>query len=76
MNEVERIYFMPGDLVQVRQNVDNKPVMIVKEKETKRFTPNKEEQGKDFLVGIRCVWFDKEQRLQEAVFNTKDLILV
>ena len=50
--------------------------MIVKEKETKRFNPNKEELGSNFLVGIRCIWFDKEQRLQEAVFNTKDLILI
>lgn len=76
MNEFERVYFMPGDMVQVRQDIDNKPVMIVKEKETKRFTPNKDESNKDFLIGIRCIWFDKEQRLQEAVFNTKDLILV
>ena len=75
MNE-EKVYFAPGDLVQIRQDIDNKPVMIVKEKETKRFNPNKEELGSNFLVGIRCIWFDKEQRLQEAVFNTKDLILI
>ena len=75
MND-DRVYFMPGDLVQVRQNIDNKPIMIVKEKETKRFNPNREDQGKDFLVGIRCIWFDKNQDLQEAVFNTKDLNLI
>lgn len=71
----DKIYFMPGDLVKVRQEIDNRPVMIVKGKETSRFTPNKED-NKDYLAGIRCIWFDKEQRLQEAVFNTKDLILI
>lgn len=73
MNDFDKIYFMPGDLVIVRQEIENRPVMIVKGKETNRFTPNKEDAGKDFLAGIRCIWFDKEQRLQEAVFNTKDL---
>lgn len=72
----EKVYFMPGDVVQVRQEIDNKPKMIVKGKETSRFTPNKDEAGKDYLSGIRCIWYDKEQRLQEAVFNTKDLNIV
>lgn len=72
----EKIYFMPGDIVTVRQNIPNRPQMIVKGKETSRFNPNKDESGKDFLAGIRCIWFDSEQRLQEAVFNTKDLILI
>lgn len=72
----DKIYFMPGDVVTIRQNIPNKPKMIVKGKETNRFNPNKEELGKDYLAGIRCFWFDVNQTLQEAVFNTKDLILI
>lgn len=75
MNEFDKVFFMPGDLVKVRQEIDNRPIMIVKGKEVSRFTPNKDEAGKDYLTGIRCIWFDTQQRLQEAVFNTKDLLL-
>jgi hypothetical protein len=32
--------------------------------------------GYDVLKGIRCRWFTKDGLLQEAIFNTKDLILV
>lgn len=70
------IYFMPGDVVTIRQDIPNKPKMIVKCKKTSRFTPNKEDAGKNYLEGIICIWFDTESRLQEATFNTKDLILV
>lgn len=67
---------MPGDLVKVRQEISNRPIMIVKGKETSRFMPSKDDAGKDYLAGIRCIWFDTTQRLQEAVFNTKDLMLI
>ena len=30
----EKIYFIPGDLVQLRQNLPNKPIMMVVRKET------------------------------------------
>ena len=30
----EKIYFAPGDLVQLRQNLPNKPIMMVVRKET------------------------------------------
>ena len=32
--ESNKIYFMPGDLVQLRQDLPNKPVMLVVKKET------------------------------------------
>lgn len=70
------MYFLPGDVVTLRQSVDNRPRMVVKGKETSRFTPNKEEAGKDFLQGIKCFWFSADQKYQEAVFNTKDLIRI
>lgn len=69
--EDNKIYFSPGDIVQLRQDIPNKPTMIVLKKETRMFKDN---EGKDILKGIRCRWFTTTQEMQEAVFNTKDLI--
>ncbi len=67
----EKIYFMPGDLVTIKQDLPNKPIMLVVKKET--YIYKKEEQN---LKGIRCRWFTKNEELQEEIFNTKDLIKV
>ena len=78
----EKIYFLPGDVVTLRQAIPNKPTMIVVKKEKKMITPKKQSgqasgivEGKeDSLKGIKCRWFTVNGELQEAVFNTKDLI--
>lgn len=70
------IYFTPGQVVQLRQDVPNKPLMIVVRKEASLFKHNKHEDKKPVLMGIRCRWFTTTGELQEAVFNTKDLILI
>jgi uncharacterized protein YodC (DUF2158 family) len=46
------------------------PVMLVLRKEQALF---KDSSG---LKGIKCRWFTKDGLLQEAVFNTKDLVKV
>lgn len=73
----EKIYFMPGDVVTLKQDIPNKPTMIVVKKETmtiryKDISNNSE----DYFKGIRCRWFTNDGMLQEAVYNTKDLIKV
>lgn len=74
----EKIYFMPGDMVTLKQELPFKPTMLVVGKKTAVFRPkalgidNKEE----FLKGIICRWFTTDLTLQEAVFNTKDLLKV
>ena len=77
----EKIYFLPGDVVTLRQSIPYKPTMIVVKKETKIISPRKSTGiegftgGKeDCLKGIKCRWFTSTGELQEAVFNTKDLI--
>ena len=51
--------------------------MLVVKKETMTFRPVKEEDEKEeFFKGIRCRWFTTEGAVQEAVFNTKDLIKI
>ena len=72
--EEEKIFFMPGDVVTLRQEIPNKPVMLVLKKETSMF---KNKQGEDSILrGIKCRWFTVSGELQEAVFNTKDLVKV
>lgn len=70
MINIEKVFFMPGDLVTLRQELPNKPVMIVVKKVSYTF------KDKEIITlkGIKCRWFTKNNELQEAVFNTKDLI--
>lgn len=68
----DKIYFSPGDVVTLRQDIENKPKMIVVKKETTFIRTKTPEDSS--LKGIRCRWFTKEGSLQEAVWNTKDLI--
>jgi hypothetical protein len=67
-------FFLPGDMVTIRQNLPNKPTMLVVKKITK--TINIGGIKNDFFQGILCRWFTTEGLLQEAPFNTKDLIKV
>ena len=71
----ENIFYKPGDIVQIQQDIPNKPLMIVVKKETSLFKNNMEDK-KNVLKGIRCRWFTTTGQLQETVWNTKDLVLV
>lgn len=69
----DKTMFFPGDLVSLRQDLPNKPVMIVVRKESTIF---RDENKNNNLKGIRCRWFTTNNELQEAVWNTKDLVKV
>lgn len=73
-----KTYFCAGDIVTLRQDIPNKPIMLVVRKETSIFKHDKEkiQNKKSILVGIRCRWFTSDGTLQEALFSTKDLILL
>ena len=68
-----KVFFTPGDVVKVKHEIDNRPTMIVKtiDKVTIR---NKEAGDRPTLFGITCFWFSTDGKIQEARFNTKDLI--
>lgn len=53
------IFFNPGDIVQVKQNIPNKPLMIVVKKETSLFKheSSRRDDKKPILIGIKCRWF-------------------
>lgn len=77
LNDMEdsNIYFNPGDIVQLKQEIPNKPTMIVVKKETSLFKHDRKADDKrPVLKGIRCRWFTTTGELQENVFNTKDLV--
>lgn len=65
-----KIYFQPGDLVGLKKDIPNKPIMIVVKKVTSVF---KQDGDNTVLKGIKCRWFTQDGCLQEAIWNTKDL---
>lgn len=67
----EKVFFQPGDMVQMKQDIPNKPIMVVSRIERSLMKNN---EGKDYLRGVKCRWFSTDGKLQEAVFSTKDLI--
>ena len=67
-----KIFFMPGGVVTIRQNIPNKPTMLVVKKKTMTIKP-KDGDKSDFLQGIICRWFTTSGELQESLFSTKDL---
>lgn len=76
----EKVFFSPGDVVKVDKKIENVPLMYVIKKEM-QFVRGRgfEEKNKDIksnFIGIRCRWFDKNQAVHEAVFDTKDLMLI
>lgn len=71
--EESKIYFAPGDLVTLRQDLPNKPVMIVVKKENQTFRLDKT-STESLFKGMRCRWFTSEGFMQEAIFSTKDLV--
>lgn len=71
---MEKVFFTPGDLVTLRQKELNPPVMLVMQKET--YTFRNSDKRDTVFKGIKCRWFSTDNKLQEAVFNTKDLLKV
>lgn len=76
----EKIFFIPGNIVTLKHNIDNVPMMLVTEVVTSRILTNHSYWGdlspesKPHFKGIRCIWFTKNNELQEHIFSTKDLI--
>lgn len=49
----EKIYFRPGELVTLKQDIPNKPIMMVVEKDTCTFKLYNKEAA-TFFRGIKC----------------------
>lgn len=70
MENDEKIYFSPGMRVQLKQDIPNKPVMIVEKKSELVF----KDANVKTLKGIVCFWFTKDGYIQKNCFCTKDLV--
>ena len=70
--EQEKIFFVAGDIVEVRHDIENKPKMFVTDKITKSIK-DKDGNIENVFLGLKCKWYDKNQVLHEAIFSTKDL---
>lgn len=72
-----KLFFLPGDVVTLRQEIPNKPIMYVVKKATKTITfgtTNNTQNKSDYFQGILCRWFTTSGTMQEGIYNTKDLI--
>lgn len=73
----EKIYFSAGDLVMIKHDIPNRPVMIVKSVDkitmAKTSTTSRTDTTSGGLLGVTCFWFSTNMELQQARFNTKDL---
>lgn len=70
MNRDDKDLFLPGQIVVVKAPLLDKPLMVVKGRETRYI----KDSSVNHLKGIRCWWFSKNHELLTGVFNTKDLI--
>lgn len=73
VNSEDKVYFTPGDVCMLKQDIPNKPKMIVVKIERSLI---KNENTNPYLRGVKCRWFTDNGFLQEAVFSTKDLVLI
>ena len=69
MEDKSKVFFSAGDLVTLKQEVPNKPIMIVK-----TVDKIKSQDDRVQLLGVTCIWFSTKQELQTERFSTKDLI--
>lgn len=74
---LEKIYYQPGDIVTIRHNIPNKPIMVVKSKsQFVNAKYNGEKNPAPHFHGMVCYWFTANSEYVEKVFNTKDLLHV
>ena len=71
----EKVFFTPGDMVTLKQDLPFKPIMMVKSVDKTSFRSGGTiSESKSVLFGITCFWFTSTFEYQEKRFNTKDLI--
>ena len=69
---MEKIFFSSGDVVTLKHDIPHKPKMVV---QTIDKIPMKE-GDRVSLLGVTCIWFSTDHKLQKSRFSTKDIIKV
>lgn len=67
----DKVFFTAGDVVTLRQDLPNKPTMLVRMIEKTALKGEKPQ-----LLGVTCMWFTTTGECQEKRFNTKDLVRI
>lgn len=70
------VFFHAGDRVQLKQDIPNKPVMVVSSIPKTRRIGQKDLTDKPILLGVKCFWFTSDGSYQERLFNSKDLEII
>jgi len=68
----EKVYFKPGQIVELNKKLPNAPVMMVSEIKKLQISKNSD----NLFLGISCIWFSEDGKLQEHRFNSKDLSVI
>lgn len=68
----EKVYFKPGQLVKLNKELPNAPIMMVSKIEKLKITVTRD----NLFLGVSCIWFHDDGKLQEHRFNSKDLEIV
>lgn len=55
----EKNYFLPGDLVTIKLDLPDKPIMIVKGRDVRYL----KESSMNYLKGIKCWWFTSNKEI-------------
>jgi hypothetical protein len=66
---IEKIFFSSGDIVMVKHDIPNRPFMIVQSIDKLPVA-----SGEVALLGVTCIWFSSDLKLQKSRFSTKDII--
>lgn len=69
---IEKIFFSSGDIVEIKHDISNKPRMVV---QTIDKLPMKE-GDRVSLLGVTCIWFSSDHKLQKSRFSTKDIVKI
>jgi len=69
MENEDKVYFKPGMLVKLNKGLPNAPTMMVNKVEKIRVSVSKD----NLFLGLSCIWFSDDGKLQEYRFNSKDL---
>ena len=67
---MDKVLFNPGATVTLKQDIDNKPTMVVDSVDKSSV------DGSIKLLGITCMWFNTKMELQKKRFSSKDLELI
>lgn len=65
----DKVYFIAGDIVELKHDIENRPRMVITSVDKTTLRDN----DKSALLGVTCMWFSVDQKIQKERFSTKDI---